>query len=223
MKHLFNFCKFGYPAPLFWHYLHLQCCWASVAECQCGWVPVWLRPSVSEKSKKTWFSNLTSKMLSVERLQLFILSVSTFSAFFFLEESNEKTHWCLSTHSNCILWAFFSGISFPGVLPQSAWSEHPEDSVRRFFFILSVSTLTAFFSGIVFSGCMLTLWVSRICVERLQLLWRRVSQQTEAHFRRRRCFSLRNHTFSGKPRWDDIGEAEVSHVTVRDTVLEFSE
>ena len=29
---------------------------------------------------------------------------------------------------------------------------------------------------------MLTLWVSRLCVERLQLLWRRVSLQTEAHF-----------------------------------------
>ena len=36
------------------------------------------------------------------------------------------------------LSAFLFGISFPGVLPQSA-------SVRRFFVILSVSTLSAFF------------------------------------------------------------------------------
>ena len=44
------------------------------------------------------------------------------------------------------------------------------------------ATLSAFFSGIGFSCCMLTLWVSRICVQRLQLLWRGVSLQTEAHF-----------------------------------------
>ena len=80
---------------LFWDYLNLQCCWASVAECECGWVPVWLRPSVSEKIKKTWFSNLTSKMLSVERLQLLWRRVSMQT-----EAHFRRTH-CFSLRNNC--------------------------------------------------------------------------------------------------------------------------
>ena len=37
-----------------------------------------------------------------------------------------------------------------------------------------------------------------LSVERLQLLWRRVSLQTDAHIQRKRCFSLRNNRFCAK-------------------------
>ena len=33
----------------------------------------------------------------------------------------------------------------------------------------------------------------------------------------------RNNTFCAKPRYDDLGEAKVSHVKLRETVSEFSE
>ena len=62
--------------------------------------------------------------------------VSTFSAFFFWRRALRRlSEAFLHILSVSTLSAFFSGSSFPGVLLQSAWSEHREDSLRLFFFI----------------------------------------------------------------------------------------